>query len=221
VIEKLWPGPTADLKLPEHIDQLTRSLYYRWSLQALSALSFLHSHGILVKSFCWTNIWLRSDFSLAHTGFVAAPVEGRHHEDADYGESGGWAGEWYHLNDYNEDVMIGNSIYKRGTVKEDLFFWARWSWHLLNAGSDLEWEAPFKMLGEKHRPDTWVADDEKLRSKLFDSMGEASLGPVVSKAWNGDYDNAREVLEETKRCTAQAGLRVIDEDEIDIGNAWD
>ena len=48
------------------------SLYYRWALQVLSAFSFLHSRSIYVRSFSSRFVWLRSDFSLAITGFICA-----------------------------------------------------------------------------------------------------------------------------------------------------
>lgn len=53
-------------------DLLVLSLYYHWALQALSAFSFLHCHSILLCVFIFQMVWLRSESSLATTGFVNA-----------------------------------------------------------------------------------------------------------------------------------------------------
>jgi hypothetical protein len=62
LVERLWPGP-FDLKLPvmtvpvpvpakpDCNDKTMLSLYYRWALQGLSALSALHSQGIYLRTF--------------------------------------------------------------------------------------------------------------------------------------------------------------------------
>jgi hypothetical protein len=80
VVEKLEPGPWDSLPvmtvpLPtetSRTDRILLSLYYRWALQALSALKFAHSRSVFFRNFCWRLVWLRSDFSLAITGFFCA-----------------------------------------------------------------------------------------------------------------------------------------------------
>lgn len=51
-------------------DFLSLSLYYRRDLQALSAISLFHHHGIFLRVFTSQTLWPRSDFSLAITGFI-------------------------------------------------------------------------------------------------------------------------------------------------------
>jgi hypothetical protein len=61
VVERLSPGPLKSLALPTLTvpvldspslnDNILLSLYYRWALQALSAIGFLHSHSIFIKFF--------------------------------------------------------------------------------------------------------------------------------------------------------------------------
>jgi hypothetical protein len=53
-------------------DRIVLSLHYRWALQALSALGFMHSKSVNIKIFDSANVWLRSDYSLALTGFICA-----------------------------------------------------------------------------------------------------------------------------------------------------
>jgi hypothetical protein len=53
-------------------DKIVLSLHYRWALQALYALGFMHSKSVNIKIFDSTNVWLRSDYSLALTGFICA-----------------------------------------------------------------------------------------------------------------------------------------------------
>ncbi|UPX20656.1 uncharacterized protein EKO05_0010882 [Ascochyta rabiei] len=54
-------------------DKIVLSFYYRWALQTLSAISFLHSHRTIISNFgVLGSHWLHPDFSIALTGFVNA-----------------------------------------------------------------------------------------------------------------------------------------------------
>jgi hypothetical protein len=83
IIEKLTPGahwgglpvmttPILHPDLQSREDRLMLSLYYRWALQSLSALALLHSKTVNIKYFTQDNVWLRSDYSVAITGFISA-----------------------------------------------------------------------------------------------------------------------------------------------------
>jgi hypothetical protein len=81
IVEKLIPGPIRfslpSMTVPILVtgsweDTVMLSLYYRWVLQALSAFKFLHSRSVYLKSFSSEFVWLRSDYSLAITGFISA-----------------------------------------------------------------------------------------------------------------------------------------------------
>ena len=79
IVERLTPGPLCHL-LPamtvpvlqtlSQTDRVMLSLYYRWALQVLSAFSYLHSRSMYIKNFSSQLVWLRSDYSLAITGFI-------------------------------------------------------------------------------------------------------------------------------------------------------
>ncbi|KAF1943798.1 hypothetical protein EJ02DRAFT_299859, partial [Clathrospora elynae] len=68
VVEKLTPGPnwgglpvmTMPVVLPNQSreNRLMLSLYYRWALQALSAICYLHSRSIYIKTFSAGHVWL-------------------------------------------------------------------------------------------------------------------------------------------------------------------
>jgi hypothetical protein len=53
-------------------DRVMLSLYYRWAVHVLSAFSFMHSKSVYIKFFSAQLVWLRSDYSLAITGFISA-----------------------------------------------------------------------------------------------------------------------------------------------------
>jgi hypothetical protein len=127
LVERLWPGP-FDVKLPvmtvpvpakpDRNDKTMLSLYYRWALQGLSALSALHSHGIYLRTLSSQMMWLRSDYSLALTGFVGAEIAD---DETDYGENGGMC----------EELMMFNEEALHGCVEEDIFYWATFVWRLM------------------------------------------------------------------------------------------
>jgi hypothetical protein len=80
IVKRLEPGPwntvpVMTIPLPKEMsreDKIMLSLYYRWALQALSAFKFAHSRSVFFRNFCSQLVWLRSDFSLAITGFFCA-----------------------------------------------------------------------------------------------------------------------------------------------------
>jgi hypothetical protein len=82
IVERLNPGPmqfampagltTPVPATPFREDTVMLSLYYRWALQVLSAMSFMHARSIYLKSFSSESVWLRSDYSLTITGFICA-----------------------------------------------------------------------------------------------------------------------------------------------------
>lgn len=81
-MERVEPGPiewdsfpALTVPLPQDLsrnDRLLLSLYYRWALQALSALKVAHSRFVFIRNFSSELVWLRPDISLAITGFLAA-----------------------------------------------------------------------------------------------------------------------------------------------------
>ncbi|KAJ4352497.1 uncharacterized protein N0V89_007845 [Didymosphaeria variabile] len=189
LLEKLCPGPLQDLELPQHVNRTMLSLYYRWALQTLSALLFLHSHNIYTCNFSSHGTWLRSDFSVAVTGFICAVIDGVKDEE-NYGESGGWIGD--------EEPYCGNMEGSvddcRGSVKEDLYYWAVWVF--------------------------WLMVRDRPHSDLFEELEDERLGPVLNKVWEDGYDRTEEVVRDIKMYAERAGINVVGDDEVDIGRPW-
>src|SRR5690349_10547884 len=94
---------------PGRNDKSMLSLYYRWGIQGLSALSALHSRGIYLRTFSSQMIWLRSDYSLALTGFVGADITD---DETDYGECGRVREE---LMEFDEGAL-------HGCAEEDIYY---------------------------------------------------------------------------------------------------
>ena len=191
---------------------MIRALYYRWALQALSAVSFLHSHGILTKGFGYKNVWLRSDFSIALTGFVNSLIDGKQPPEFEEHDQGCWVGDY----DWNYD-----DEYFGSTPREDSYYWAIWVFELLTPGSleCVKTPAPFY---ECHQTfDAWKTENQALRRKILADLDHDPLGPILWKAWSSEYDNAEEVAEDVRKCAARVGLKVIGQDEIDVGKPWE
>jgi hypothetical protein len=82
IVEKLNPGPmhfatpvgitTPVLSAPSRSDTVMLSLYYRWALQVLSAMHFMHARHMYLKTFSSEFVWLRENYSLTITGFICA-----------------------------------------------------------------------------------------------------------------------------------------------------
>ncbi|KAF1972078.1 hypothetical protein BU23DRAFT_569310 [Bimuria novae-zelandiae CBS 107.79] len=242
VLEKLWPGPLEDIYLPKSKVGITLSLYYRWALQFLSALSFLHAHGVYIVSFSDNLVWLQSDFSLAITGFISNVIDDVKEEDWD--ESGGWVGsgdpECFPEYEHRHERWRGG---RRGSVKEDLHDWARWVYGVMtseaeqdlvyNAGEfSMDWEATVTKdwTAEQWREKgKWLVDERERRRNLeneqygrflFDGLGDERLGSVFSRIWNEGYENAEEVAEDIKKYAARAGIKVVNGDEVDLEMPW-
>jgi len=227
VIERLWPGPLRHLTLPamtvpipetpSRNDRVMLSLYYRWALQALSAISLFHSRSVFLRIFSSQLVWLRSDYSLALTGFISADVTG---DKTDYKE-GGWVGDGWML--YDDSAAYGS-------VKEDLFYWATFVWRLVTndftdqspSDSMQHWEPVVPMEGgvSIENPDTNSILCNRLKQNLFQQLEQARLGSVLLKAWNGKYESADEVAEEIRSNASSMGITV-NGDEVQLEENWE
>jgi hypothetical protein len=69
-------------------------------------------------------------------------------------------------------------------------------------------------------PKDWPAErdymDERkrIKEKRFCQLEEARLGPILVKAWSGDYKNVTEVIRDVRAVLEKKGVAVIGEDEI-------
>ena len=235
MLERLQPGPLEDINLPEEKNGIMLSLYYRWALQFLSALSFLHSHGVYVISFSDGLVWLRSDLSLAITGFISNRIKGVQEED--WGENGGYVGIGSEsFPEYSEHYHIRTG---NGGVRQDLHNWAGWLYELIateaeksqtyqgveKEGVSLSGRTEFGPITKKE----WILECKRLQKQeherygnfLLENLGEERLGSVFNKIWNSEYTNAEDVAEDVRRCAEKAGIKIVGKDEVDIGYPWE
>lgn len=224
VVEKLSPGP-FNLKLPvmtvplpstpSKNDKIMLSLYYRWALQGLSALGFVHSHSVYLRTFSTQQIWLRPDYSLALTGFISADITG---DTTDYGEGGLVTDESM---PYDEGAL-------HGSVKEDLFYWATFVWRLMtNDYTDQSlsvrthcWNPVCPVGGCEAFDDKEEVFFDRLDQGLFQELEETRLGSVLVKAWKEKYTSAEEVAGEIRSIAEKMGIRVSG-DEVELDEDWE
>ncbi|XPS77573.1 hypothetical protein M3J07_009601 [Ascochyta lentis] len=244
LVERLTPGPLSSLNLPTISapissssppeDKITLSLYYRWALQSLSAISYLHSHRIFLCVFSSQMVWLRPDFSIALTGFinaVTAPVDvdslvfSRRSlaytaefplEDAHYAGD-----ERIHYIEDGEEVL---------GIKSDLFQLATFVWRLMTGSEQEKFGWPWEPSSPKW--DDTTADygqnydtldyaiDQRANEGLWQELEEERLGQVLIRAWDGGYESVEDVMMDVKTIAKKLRMSVIG-DEIDIGYSWE
>lgn len=219
---------------------LILSLYYRWALQALSAISFFHHHGTFLRVFSSQMVWLRSDFSLAITGFINAvtKTEFPHIESPEIYLRDQPSREYYHELPREDDGMVRDeyTFYEEDgkaipSAKEDLFQWATFVWRLMTTGEETNSAWPSEP--NSPRPDDPVADYGQNADTLQAAMLQRAadgvewqeleaerLGQVLVKAWSGGYGSAEEVMEDVRAAAEKVWIRVVG-DEVDIGRAWE
>jgi hypothetical protein len=96
------------------LDPKFQPLVFRWCLHLLSALKFIHSHGVLYGSIDNRSAWLTSDLSLLLVGFM----------DADFHDNNGW---W------------ARSSVPNVSIKSDIYAWALFAYRLLTNNSHHFW----------------------------------------------------------------------------------
>lgn len=232
LLEKLDPGPLASTTLPllatfpasrtssndqdSSTDKADREplllLYYRWALQSLNMLAFLHEHGVYLMDFSSSTIWIREDLSIALSGFVNATIP---------------TDEWPYSPDgtrYETEIYyptVPENGFPELTPKIDLSDWATFVWQLMRTDANSErkkWSLPTDPLDETEGAgedeDAWEYHKERLKEGKLQLLEEERLGPILVKAWNGGYENAREMMQEVRLYLEQIGVKMEGEDEV-------
>ena len=52
-------------------------------------------------------------------------------------------------------------------------------------------------------------------------LEEERLGSVLLKAWKGEYERAEDAAEDVKKIAENMGIKVVADDEVDIGEKWE
>lgn len=167
-------------------------------------------------------MWLRSDFSLAVTGFLCASApsieeeyvrdaqarnrEAKRHQALPYGNppygSDIKESETLDCDPFSEGELIqgfSNDASPYGSVKEDLWCWAE----------------SIKLL---MRNDFAIAAPA---GPSIEYLEDARLGTVLQHTLQGIYDDADEVIAAVQLAATTIGITVTGEDEIDIDEDWE
>ncbi|RHZ69171.1 hypothetical protein CDV55_107067 [Aspergillus turcosus] len=234
LLEKLDPGPLGTTTLPlltTFPASRTSSnngdreplllLYYRWALQSLTMLAFLHEHGVYLMDFSSSTIWIRDDLSIALSGFVNATIP---------------TDEWPYSPDgtrYEPEIYYPtdpDSGHPELSPKIDLSDWATFVWQLMRKDASSHgakrWVMPTDPLDPTEMPgevNAWEYHKQRLKEGKLQLLEEERLGPMLVKAWKGEYENAREILQEVRSYLQQIGVRMDGEDEVllDDGRKWE
>ncbi|PGH08044.1 hypothetical protein GX51_01485 [Blastomyces parvus] len=244
-LERLTPGPLVKLTLPPLTlpvvtpsakDKLILALYYRWALQALSALHYIHTRSVYPTDFGRNSIWVRADMSIAVAGFTSAAIPTPVPEYDEHGETGNYE----YVLETSKTPWRSESLelhapqhgYNEYSAAYDLFDWATFMWRLMTndystrplPGPRRYDTSPLFPMDQADWPD--FSNDtcprkyeEKRRAEgAWQVLEEQRLGYILVKAWNGQYENAKEALDDVKKAAEKMGLLVIGEDEIEPEN---
>ncbi|KAK5717149.1 hypothetical protein LTR15_009038 [Elasticomyces elasticus] len=200
-LERLNPGPIYDCELDVESSDLALALYQRWALQALSALEFIHSRGIVLNAMASDALWLREDFSIAVAGFICAACAGIRVRAQGWPtmNAESFACPWAASRTRNLAAENYTEA-ETGQPKKDLFDWAIW------VCENMTGKSPFQHSMTKSQQDQgYYAEIRPLERALrrgeyndWPSMPDQKLGPIVLKALRGQYETASEALAELK-----------------------
>lgn len=219
-LERLSPGPIP-WTLPQPNSPAVMALYQSWALQILSALTFLHSHGVYLNGLTNETLWLREDFTVAIARLIKASCAnlrdgGNVQGSTSWAEEGELDSQWSlsAVKSFAPNLREERGLHLFGDFRSDLFDWATWAWRLFTGQKDLTG-------GDLDRSDQEEARDYDRRRKQlasgtftnFPQSSETGLGSVLNQAWKGMYASAEDALADTKRVLRNGGAN-IDVDEV-------
>lgn len=175
--------------------------------------------------FSTNTIWIRSDLSIALSGFVNATIPT---DDYPYSPDG----TRYEPEIYYPTTPSGQPEL---TPKIDLSDWATFMWQLMRndaCSHGKRWALPTDPLEmpregegevEEEEVNPWGRHTQRLKEGKLQLLEEERLGPMIVKAWKGGYENVREILEEVRSYLEGIGVRMDGEDEVllDDGRKWE
>ncbi|KAL4885919.1 hypothetical protein BJY04DRAFT_119472 [Aspergillus karnatakaensis] len=214
--------PVLPLPIPFNNPPPLLRLYYRWALQTLSALRFLHSHSVYLSNFCDCSIRIHRDFSIAITNFICATVPST--EDPTFLSGCFRSGNSYleFLEDVETEYDTETGEQLLATPRGDICDWATLFWLLLTNRYSVDPpprpQARWPMLfGEDPREWPVRRDEgverELLRERRFHQLEEARMGGILGKAWGGGYTDVAELVADVRLFLDTIGVDVIGDDE--------
>ncbi|GAB7347756.1 hypothetical protein MBLNU459_g5305t1 [Dothideomycetes sp. NU459] len=192
--EQVWRATLAYEKMGD-LDEDAGRRVVRWALQVLSALSTIHSHGIIqLRIASFESFWLREDLSLALAGFLSADFVNK-------------SGEWVAGDDCNPDhfqpfTVQDESFSDRPSAKYDLLDWATFVYRLMTGYH------PLKDRGQRNV----VILQEIFRTKNFPELEDEKLGAFVTKCWSGEYEKADDVQRDVVAYLKEIGVETEGDD---------
>lgn len=211
LLEKFYPGPIR-FKYPSiHTSVGFLAIYQRWALQLISALHHLHTHGIILNAMTDDSLWLRDDFSIAIANFINAGCDDVRVSAGLTMSSQQLESQWSPAQMY--DTMEDDKIYP-GVPWGDIFDWATTVYRFMSGDmdplrlNDVEWNKRAEVERE-------IATGE---FSDWPELEEKQLGPILVRAWRGEYSSAAEVLKDVKALLSANGC-TLDGDDI-IGINW-
>ncbi|KAM5436288.1 hypothetical protein MferCBS31731_005981 [Microsporum ferrugineum] len=243
-LERLTPGPLDNIRFPplslpistpSTQNRMLLALYYRWALQSLSALHFMHTKSLYLATVGNTFTWLRSDMSIAITGLTCVASHTLVPEWDDHGETG----KFIYQIEAVSHFRSGNNLlecFAAGTsdlphnAAYDLFDWATWMWqHMTNYYSTSPPREPCYSTWSPLLPidpASWPEftshvqflryEEEKHRQGAWQELEEERLGPILVKAWNQEYQSAEQVMQDVQEVVKKVAMKLIGEDEVEL-----
>ncbi|RBA15498.1 hypothetical protein FPRO05_12572 [Fusarium proliferatum] len=175
--------PTTRMK-PEY-----RPLAYQWSLQLLSALSLIHSHGIAYGEINGENCWITAgSLSISLAGFVGSEF---HDPSTRYNLSG-----WFFTDtDYAPDKLPLDRAVKVPTLKTDMFYFGSLVYEFMTG----------RMPGlEDSRETRRLIVEEDWMADLEDRF----MGKIVRKCWRFEYEDIEELQGEVQAFIEACGWSI-------------
>lgn len=213
-LERLFPG-AVDFTRSSSSDAVL-ALQQRWAIQVLSALQWLHDRRVTLQdgSLQQEAMWLRPDYSIALAGFVTAGCFDLEIQAHSWG-SCHFRNPWSPHGQQNPPLDSWEEI---GVPKGDLSHWASWVYDLMTANGDPLEHDLNQLDFEEHR-----RREEQAMAGEFENWPRLSkdmLGPVLIKAWRGEYQCANEALQDSRNILKQCG-RTLSDDKVDEIDGFD
>lgn len=192
----------------------------------------MHANSVFLTDFGNKSVWIRPDMSIALTGFISAAIPTPVPKDETDGEtdkltyeiatpSTSWRSEDIECFDLSSETPP-NAAY-------DLFDWATWMWRLMT--NDRSTNPPVRPNGFSNQP-VFPADRaswpdfgnvnrhkyerERQENRAWQVLEEQRLGNIFVKAWNKEYQNAMQAMQDVKEVVEKMDMKLTGEDEIEL-----
>ncbi|KAB8257038.1 hypothetical protein BDV32DRAFT_160763 [Aspergillus pseudonomiae] len=210
--------PEEWFTIAERIPRVYEHLAHRTNVPNVDIDQPIDLHPYIVNS---STVWIRDDLSIALSGFVNATIP---------------TDEWPYSPDgtrYEEEIYYPTnpeSGHPELSPKIDLSDWATFVWQLMRKDASSHrakrWAMPTNPLDPTELPgevNVWEYHKQRLKEGKLQLLEEARLGPMLVKAWKGQYENAQEILQEIRLYLQQIGVQIDGEDEVllEDGRKWE